>query len=546
MPEHHAQWQGKAFRGHDGSQLEQLPQDITTSHLEHNPHKPRWTFYDLAYEQHLWQQQHELRHQQQMSLQQPPPWPQFQLRPDDALGVGSSWQGGAAFSEASVEPGTSQAPIHADSISHFSASGSSTEKFIGTSSGFYLLSELLLSAGLPVASPWPYLGFDRYLALMKDKPVVSSLPIPSKKSVSAMLDMYYDLVAPTYPVFSRVELAKMLDAIFLNSSIVRRDIDETTLNTFALIMSLVLGILSRQNPSLTRMSNDFLAFARCALCNLFMRPTLEGLKLVLSIVLVDQAQESIDYICFATGLAMQIAIDLGLHVARPSAVEVPSQEEIEEEDERRRVFWTAYTLDRGLCLVYGRPIVFLDSSFTCPYPTNVSPSVLSRIKVRKIQSLVTKHCQQMEQQPARSFPTVEELQYLSMVGIWNSEASGTTEERLQAGNTELLIYRRGVQLKDYEATQASVSIIQRNLELYQEAGIQIAVVEGLPVVHELFMNCITLLYIYRFGVGHNMTYRQMQDMVEKARPIFQDLSGRWSTALESLQIIDSVMSRLCA
>ncbi|WWD22211.1 hypothetical protein CI109_106702 [Kwoniella shandongensis] len=104
-----------------------------------------------------------------------------------------------------------------------------------------------------------------------------------------------------------------------------------------------------------------------------------------------------------SGMAVRTAIDLGLH-NEPAGFNQRQARGPLELDMRRRLFWVAYSTDRMLCLLLGRPTAISDtwisSSFPLPYddelitadallpgPTSpIKATVLHHFRVRLIQS----------------------------------------------------------------------------------------------------------------------------------------------------------------
>lgn len=70
---------------------------------------------------------------------------------------------------------------------------------------------------------------------------------------------------------------------------------------------------------------------------------------------------------YMTGLAIRLAIDLGLH--RESTV--TADIDLLETDRRRRLFWAAYSLELNVCTVLGRPISIPDQQITTDYPLDI-------------------------------------------------------------------------------------------------------------------------------------------------------------------------------
>ncbi|CCG83841.1 protein of unknown function [Taphrina deformans PYCC 5710] len=375
---------------------------------------------------------------------------------------------------------------------------------------------------------------------------VPSLTIPSRKSSTIILEIYEEIVTPLFPVFLRSELQTMLSEVYLNNLIARRDIAETTSNCYALILSQVVGILSRTQSGLSDMSAQCVRYTRSGLAELFLRPTLGGIRYLLSILLVNHAEELPDPIWFTSGSAVSMCVDLDLHREAAPTGQQTTAKEHENIEERRRLFWSTYSLDRGLALALGRPMIINESAITTPFPTAVSPRALARFQIRRLQSRILSSHQTLACSTGTyvPFPTTEEQHLMRELDLWRQERQG--EELIQAGNTELLLLRRGLTNKNPGSMMRSLQIVAQNLELYHQEALQIAILEGLLVVHDISLNLMTLLYIYKFGSGlHQPTLEHIQSSIEHMRPIYQQLARRWTSAVSNLCLIESILKRLC-
>ncbi|KAF2180860.1 hypothetical protein K469DRAFT_729574 [Zopfia rhizophila CBS 207.26] len=93
--------------------------------------------------------------------------------------------------------------------------------------------------------------------------------------------------------------------------------------------------------------------------------------------------------CTYFGIAIRIAMQNGMHRKHHTNLE-PRQIEL-----RRRIWWTAYTLERRLCVLHGRPVSIARADVDCDLPgdrpelrafTNVNtmPNILAMIKLTDV------------------------------------------------------------------------------------------------------------------------------------------------------------------
>lgn len=418
---------------------------------------------------------------------------------------------------------------------------------LGYSCGQSLLSDLLAATGLQSCERWPLLDCNPFLKEMSSMESIPSLTIPSRKSSMVIFEIYNEIVSPLYPVFLKHELQAMLNDVYLNNLIARRDIEQTTSNCYALILAQVIGILSRSQPVLAEMEVQCVRYTRSGLADLFLNPTIGGIRYLLSILLVNHAKELPDPVWFTSGMTMLMCVDLSLHrEIEPVSCKTKAGKHIDEE-EKRRIFWTAYAIDRGLALAFGRPMSLEEVAITRAYPTTVSDHALGRFKIRRLQSKIMTSHQALDQSVGLfiPFPTVQERDFMTELDQWKQNKEG--EEVIQGGNTELLLLRRGVTNKDPRAMIRSMQVITQNLRLYKSEALQMAILEGLLVVHDLTLNLITLLYIHRFGTSfRGPSLGDLRSAIDDMKPILLKLARRWNTSLENLKLVEDIFGKLCA
>jgi hypothetical protein len=87
------------------------------------------------------------------------------------------------------------------------------------------------------------------------------------------------------------------------------------------------------------------------------------------------ASSRINQAWYIFGTATQMILALGLHRKRFSQTLVATSQLIEVEC-RKRVFWSAYTLDRYLSVILGRPRIFRDEDVNQELPDRINDADL--------------------------------------------------------------------------------------------------------------------------------------------------------------------------
>lgn len=422
-----------------------------------------------------------------------------------------------------------------------------------------LLPRLLSDLQVSISKPWSQLSAQVFLQDMTSTDNVAFLQIPSRNSCTDMLDIYHEVVSPTYHLHTRKELTRMVENIFLNGRIARRDIQEATLNSFALTLGHAASVMSRTDPSLDEIVIRCVRFTRTGLADIVRRPGLRGAKMLLCIILLNISKELPDPLWYTSGLVFSMCIDLGFHRKR-SCITNPTEDDLEEEEETRRVFWTAYCLDRTLSVVFGLPLFFRESVITCPFPKDVPFQVLARYKICRLQSRIIQA--QRDLSPNSPYPSATEAELLQHLNEWRQDGDQVRsieheavlpmhlqrEQITLAGNTELLMHRRGLLLQDEKAIVSSLSIALNNLEIYRTEALQMSIVNGIFLVEDLFLNIITLLAIYRFSPNtisaQGLTAQELLLKVDIGRQLFTQLGKRWTSARKHLELLDSILTRI--
>ena len=82
---------------------------------------------------------------------------------------------------------------------------------------------------------------------------------------------------------------------------------------------------------------------------------------------------------------MRMCIDLGLHQETPQMAQRLDALSL---DERRRLWWCTYSLDRQVCVYLGRPFGIADEAVKVPYPEDVDDQFISKHGIMKDHPLV--------------------------------------------------------------------------------------------------------------------------------------------------------------
>lgn len=104
------------------------------------------------------------------------------------------------------------------------------------------------------------------------------------------------------------------------------------------------------------------------------QPKIESCQARLAMCLYLASTFRLDQCWYRFGMTALIIQALGFHIKTPSTISMPSshcQPTLLESECRKRVFWSAYILDRYLSVIKGRPRIFRDEDINQEYPANV-------------------------------------------------------------------------------------------------------------------------------------------------------------------------------
>jgi len=83
---------------------------------------------------------------------------------------------------------------------------------------------------------------------------------------------------------------------------------------------------------------------------------------------------------YVLGSALRLAVDMGLHQENtPKAEKTWDAVAL---DERRRLFWCTYSLDRQVCVYLGRPFGISDDAINTPFPIDVDDEYITPNRIR--------------------------------------------------------------------------------------------------------------------------------------------------------------------
>lgn len=210
---------------------------------------------------------------------------------------------------------------------------------------------------------------------------------PSRHEAKYLLQQYFDFAMPTYRFLHRETVESWLETIQGTGDVVDSGVAPVSNAKRALIV-LMLATAKLYNgedlegdfqdryfvhlhtfhsrSSYTR-SGTYYAAAERLLANETGKVTLEAVQARLSQCIYLLASSRVNHAWYVFGTTAQLIIALGLHRRQVYQPTNPNQSSILLES-RKRIFWSAYTLDRYLSVMLGRPRIFRDEDIDQPLP----------------------------------------------------------------------------------------------------------------------------------------------------------------------------------
>lgn len=215
-----------------------------------------------------------------------------------------------------------------------------------------------------------------------------ALPLPPdwtpEVDLQHFVDAYFETWQPLYPFLNEDEIVGSLDVLFTRQTPAAhslqmpqlRDIEAALSPFHAVQLFLVVALGARTLEA--RLSSEFssgryLATAMCRLDRLALHDSLEGLQTMLLLTLSGFCFEHGPNAWFLSQNIITTCLDLGFQrrwqepPPHSASSEALSQYQTRR-DVRRAIFWSAYSIERNLAVVLGRPLTLRDEAVDVQFP----------------------------------------------------------------------------------------------------------------------------------------------------------------------------------
>lgn len=209
---------------------------------------------------------------------------------------------------------------------------------------------------------------------------------PNRDFAEQLMEIYFQQANPQFPILHRptfqAVFRRVCDRMEQQQQYKGSDSDlDRIQNSADLYFAFIcFAIASAMSSSTENMPERFHASAMQHMDSLFMSVSvsnnrLDGLKGVLLLALYSMMRPAAPGVWYVLGAALRLAVDMGLHQENTARAE--KQWDPVALDERRRLFWCTYSLDRQVCVYLGRPFGIADDAIKTPFPIDVSDEYIT-------------------------------------------------------------------------------------------------------------------------------------------------------------------------
>lgn len=271
----------------------------------------------------------------------------------------------------------------AHEVGLLSLANSNEPKYLGPSSGVpfarLILSAIPQSQGLPTNLTTPGGGA---ATVQHPRPEPFPKDWTFDVDLKHFVDAYFDAYQPFYPFMDEEVILTRLNDVFSRQAYALHALPTPRLADFEKALSpvhsvqILLIIALGARTLEPRLSADFsseryLATAMSAIDKLSLHDSIDGLQIMLLLTLCSLCFVDGPNAWFLTSNIIAACLDLGLQRKWNGPLDSPTQgaeSVLNHKNIRRGIFWSAYSLERTLAVVLGRPLTLRDEAFDVEFP----------------------------------------------------------------------------------------------------------------------------------------------------------------------------------
>ena len=258
-------------------------------------------------------------------------------------------------------------------------------------------------------------------------PPPPSPSLPPLEVTMDLIDTFFIQYLIPYPILVPREFTREVKRFYERGGgkAYGSEADPWTIFELNMVLTISFAHLSRENPKAKTQSKDYSTCAMTHL-NIILRSknhrTVQCLLLLLLSSILNSTSAPTWYI---SGLCIRLIVDLGFHSERTIHLQGRREATSEEIDTKRRLFWVAYTFDRTLATMLGRPFILDDDKIDVrlPWsslPEDSRPSILHWVRLQRLQSEIVQRLY-MTKDPLSSASTSTGEVGLQVLAQWREQ-----------------------------------------------------------------------------------------------------------------------------
>ncbi|KPI38970.1 Positive regulator of purine utilization [Cyphellophora attinorum] len=208
------------------------------------------------------------------------------------------------------------------------------------------------------------------------------LTLPKREAAARLTKVYFQFANSSQPVLFEPTFHSHLDSLYslpmtidLGRSHDTKDIQLTVFVVLE-VFAVALLVLQKQDPSKmsTSLPDRYHRVALMALDHTGLPPGIQGVQFLLLESQYCYHHSETLTVWSTVGAALRLAVEIGLH---KDPIEEMSATDL---DVRRRVFWTAYAMDRNISIARNLPTCLADGAISVEFPSVLSDNVIAKQK----------------------------------------------------------------------------------------------------------------------------------------------------------------------
>lgn len=259
------------------------------------------------------------------------------------------------------------------SVKNVVAEPSRQPRFLGQSSGI-TLARLVMAAIRIENLPAPLFS-EQPTYDPSSSALAAEVALPPRHVADHLVEVYFQYRIPHLPLLTRSQAKNVMKSVYRSTSgnslshrVVEKDM-------FTAYMIFAIALFGVPNPSGGRPLQSEGCF-RSAILSIekvltYSKSDIETLRSILLLAQFVALHPSRGSLWHLTGTALRLCVDIGLHWEVEEHAQSMDPAVVQD---RRRLWYSTYQLDRMLCISLGRPFGVIDESISVPLPT---PEVIS-------------------------------------------------------------------------------------------------------------------------------------------------------------------------